>query len=122
MTACEYGPIAAGALSVFTCSTLILTQVFGVTAQCYSTSIRSRQLEQRTRVVGDGPCHVFIRDATRDGEPRDGVTDPSRLVPLSAIRHRRKIGRIRFSEDAIVRHELQQLIVSPLLERNDSAE
>src|SRR5215204_3642844 len=52
----------------------------------------------------------------------DCMNNPCRLISLPAKRHRREIWRIRLGEDAITRHETEQLIVRPLFERYDSAE
>jgi hypothetical protein len=49
------------------------------------------------------------------------VGNPRRLVPLPAKRHWGKKRRVRFDEQPVLGNESQERIVSPLLERYDSA-
>src|SRR5437867_3084970 len=118
---CEYGPMAAGALSVWTVSIGI---AFGWRKSCESRrSERSKREREETggvrgRLGSDGRGI----DGARGGEPVDREGQPRRLVALSAMRHGRKVWRVRLDEQTIVRNRAQQRVVLPLHERDDAAE
>ena len=50
------------------------------------------------------------------------MSDPRRLISLSAVGNRGEVRRVGFDEEPVVGYEAQQVIVSPLLESDDAAE
>src|SRR5690242_10473722 len=120
----EYGPIAAGARSVW--MVLMLTsspRSWSVAARVPPRILRGvHEVEQPPRVGGNGERKRRRVDAAGGGEAGYGVRDPRGLVALPAIGDRREIGGVGLGENAIVRHEAQQLVVRPLPEGDDAAE
>jgi len=87
-----------------------------------SRQLIRRKIEQLPSIPGDRFRHSTRFDIPRSSETCDRVSYPRRLVALPAKRHRRKVRRIRFCKNAIVRHEAQQVVVSPLAEGHDPTE
>ena len=90
--------------------------------ECYTLCCTECQTEQALCVFGGRAAKLEGIISARGRDTRERVGDPGRLVSLSSERDRRQIWRVGFDQQPVARHEAEQLGVSPLFERHDSAE
>jgi hypothetical protein len=93
-----------------------------VKRECYTLCRFEGQTEEASGIRGSDTSKLARILPASDGHPRERMSNPRRLVPLSPERNRREVGRVGFHEQLVARHEAHQLFVSPLLERHDPAE
>jgi hypothetical protein len=93
-----------------------------VNRECYSLSLWKGQTEKALCVGRGRPAKLVWIVAANGRDLSESVCDPRRLVPFPAVGHRREVGRIGLDQKAIARHHSNQIVVSPLLERHDTAE
>ncbi len=93
-----------------------------VNRECYSLGRWKGQTEETLGVGCSRPTKLLWIVATNGGDFPERVGDPRRLVPLSAVWHRREVRRIGFNQEAIARHYPNEIVVRPLLKRHDAAE
>src|SRR6478672_12816916 len=83
----------------------------GVKRECYSLSGVESQTEESPRVLGRRSPELGGIVASGGGDPRQRVRHPRRLVALAAKRNRRQVGRVRFDEDALARHQAEEVVI-----------
>jgi hypothetical protein len=93
-----------------------------VKRECYSLGRWKGQTEESMGVGRSRGAKLLRIIATNGGDLPERVRDPCRLVPFPAVRHRREIRRIGLDQKAIARHHPNEFVVSPLLERDYTAE
>ena len=93
-----------------------------VKRECYSLSRWKGQTEETLRIGGGDRTKLLWVFAASGSDFSDSVRDPRRLVPLSAIRHRREVRRIGLDQETIPGHHPNEIVVSPVLERNYAGE
>jgi hypothetical protein len=93
-----------------------------VKRECYSLNRWKGQTEKAPRVGRGRPAKLVWIVGANFGDLAESVRDPRWLVPFPAEWHRREIRRIGLDQKAIARHQANQIVVSPLLERHDTAE
>ena len=93
-----------------------------VKRECYSLGRWKGQTEQTLGIAScDGAKLLRVIPAS-GGEFRESSWYPRRLVPLSAVWHRSEVRRIGLNQEAVPRHHPNEIVVRPLLERDDPAE
>src|SRR5687767_536421 len=121
--ACEYGPMAAGALAVW--------MVRGGTepggwsgrmCACRRILPRRHEVEKPPGVVGARRGECRGRNTAHHGKAIERRRDPRRLVAPATVRNGSEVGRVGLDEEPVVGHEPQQLVVVPPLEGDDAAE
>lgn len=80
------------------------------------------QTEKALRVLHCGTSKLERIVAACSGDLRERVCDPCGLVAFPPEWDGREVRRIRFHEQAVARHQSQQVVVSPFVEGHDPAE
>jgi hypothetical protein len=93
-----------------------------VERECYTLGSFEGQTEKALGVGRGGPSKVegIVGPGSRD--LRERVSDPRRLVPFPSEGNGCEIWGIGLHEQAIPRHQSQQVVVRPFLEGHDPAE
>src|SRR5439155_2401553 len=89
----------------------------GDVAQCPhflgDTGLRPPCDEQSVEIAGSLLCQLLDGNAAKGRDRSRGVRYVKRLVPLSPVRNRSKIGTIRFQQDSIQRNPPRKLSQPP---------
>jgi len=93
-----------------------------VKRECYTLGSFCGQTKKPSSVRGSGLSKLerIVAPSCRDLQKR--VRHPGRLVPFPPKRYRRQIWRIRLDKQTIARHQPHQIVVFPLVERDDPRE
>lgn len=94
----------------------------GVKRECYTLCGFESQTKESRRVRGSDAAKLTRIIPAGGGHPRERVGNPCRLVAFAPERNGGEIWRVGLHEQLPPRHQAQQIFVSPLLERDDSAE
>ena len=90
--------------------------------ECYSLGCLKGQAKETLGIGRGRLAKLLWIVAANDGELRESVRDPRRLVPLPPVWHWREVRGIGLNQETIPRHQPKEIVVRPLLERHDPAE
>jgi hypothetical protein len=93
-----------------------------VKRECYTLGGVEGQTKETFGVRRSGGSKLAGIVATGGSDFGKRVHDPGGLVPLPAVRHGRQVGRIGFEEQSVSRHQSEQIVGAPFLERHDATE